>query len=68
MKENILKLFGGATLNNKVMVKMWDEERNKWYFEIIDVKKQEKNAIISYEELIKRKTNERDINDKITKC
>lgn len=55
MKESILRLFGGATLNNKVMVKMWDEERNKWYFEIIDVKKQEKNAIISYEELIKRK-------------
>jgi len=55
MKESILRLFGGSTLNNKVMVKMWDEERNKWYFEIIDVKKQEKNAIISYEELIKKK-------------
>ena len=54
MKESILRLFGGSTLNNKVMVKMWDEERNKWYFEIIDVKKQEKNAIISYEELIKK--------------
>lgn len=54
MKESILRLFGGATLNNKVMVKMWDEQRNKWYFEIIDVKKQEKNAIISYEELIKK--------------
>jgi len=55
MKENIINLFAGNILKNKVMVKMWDERKQKWYFEIIDVKKQEANSIISYKELIDTK-------------
>jgi len=55
MKENIINLFTGNILKNKVMVKMWDEQKQKWYFEIIDVKKEEANAIISYTELINNK-------------
>lgn len=55
MKENLLNLFTGNILKNKVMVKMWDDQKQKWYFEIIDVRKEESNAIISYSELIKTK-------------
>lgn len=55
MKENIINLFNSNILKNKVMVKIWDEKNQKWYFEIIDVKKEEANAIISYSELLKVK-------------
>ncbi len=55
MKENLINLFTGNILKNKVMVKMWDEQKQKWYFEIIDVKKEEANAVISYSELMKTK-------------
>lgn len=55
MKESALNLFGGNILRNKVMIKLWDEKRKKWYFKIIDVKKEEKTAIISYSELLKAK-------------
>ena len=55
MKEGIIKMFGNSLLNNKVLVKLWDNEKNKWYFEIIDVKKQEKEAVISYNELLSKK-------------
>ena len=54
MKENIINLFTSNILKNKIMVKMWDEQKQKWYFEIIDVKKEEANAIISYKELLNR--------------
>lgn len=54
MKENILNLFSGNILKNKIMVKIWDEQKQKWHFEIIDIRKEEANAIISYEELIKK--------------
>ena len=53
MKESALNLFGGNILRNKVMIKLWDEKRKKWYFKIVDVKKEEKTAIISYSELLK---------------
>ena len=39
MKESALNLFGGNILRNKVMIKLWDEKRKKWYFKIVDVKK-----------------------------
>lgn len=55
MKENIINFFNSNILKNKVMVKIWDEKKQKWYFEIIDVKKEEANAIISYSELLKVK-------------
>ena len=55
MKESALNLFGGNILRNKVMIKLWDEKRKKWYFKIVDVKKEEKSAIISYGELLKAK-------------
>lgn len=55
MKESALNLFGGNILRNKVMIKLWDEKRKKWYFKIIDVRKEEKTAIISYSELLKAK-------------
>jgi len=55
MKESALNLFGGNILRNKVMIKLWDEKRKKWYFKIVDVKKEEKSAIISYNELLKAK-------------
>lgn len=55
MKENVLRLFDNNILNNKVLVKLWDSNKNKWHFEVIDVKKQEENAIISYEELLNKK-------------
>lgn len=55
MKENIINLFAENLLKDKVMIKMWDQEKQKWYFEIVDVKKEEANAVISYSELIKIK-------------
>ena len=55
MKENIINFFNNNILKSKVMVKMWDKKQQKWYFEIIDVKKEESRAIISYEELVKSK-------------
>jgi len=55
MKESALNLFGGNILRNKVMIKLWDEKRKKWYFKIVDVRKEEKSAIISYNELLKAK-------------
>lgn len=55
MKENLINFFNGNALKNRVMIKLWDDQKKKWYFKIIDVKKEESNAIISYEELIKRK-------------
>lgn len=55
MRESALNLFGGNILRNKVMIKLWDEKRKKWYFKIVDVKKEEKTAIISYSELLKAK-------------
>lgn len=55
MKENFINLFSGNILKNKVMIKMWDEQKQKWYFEIVDIKKEEANAVISYSELIKLK-------------
>ena len=55
MKETLINLFNGNILKNKVMVKMWDEQQQKWYFEIVDIKKEEANAVISYSELIKLK-------------
>lgn len=54
MKENIINFFTNDALKNRVMVKLWDEQRKKWYFKIIDVKKEEKNSIISYKELINK--------------
>ncbi len=53
MKQEILN---DNILNKKVLVKLWDNVKSKWYFKVIDVKKEEKNAIISYNELIKRKS------------
>ena len=55
MKECALNLFGGNILRNKVMIKLWDEKRKKWYFKIVDVRKEEKYAIISYDELLRSK-------------
>ena len=55
MRESALNLFGGNILRNKVMIKLWDEKRKKWYFKIVDVRKEEKSAIISYDELLKAK-------------
>lgn len=55
MKENVINFFSNNILKDKVMIKMWDKEKQKWYFEIIDVKKEESRAIISYEELVKSK-------------
>ena len=55
MRESALNLFGGNILRNKVMIKLWDEKRKRWYFKIVDVKKEEKTAIISYSELLKAK-------------
>ena len=54
MKENIINFFNNNSLKNRVMVKLWDEDKKKWYFKIIDVKQEEKNSIISYNELIKK--------------
>ena len=54
MKENLINFFDSNVLKNRVMVKLWDEHKKKWYFKIIDVKKEEKNAIISYNELLKK--------------
>ena len=55
MKESALNLFAGNMLRNKVMIKLWDDKRKKWYFKIVDVRKEEKLAIISYDELLKAK-------------
>lgn len=55
MRENIIKLFNKTALTNKALIKLWDEKNSKWYFEVVDVKKQEKEAIISYTELINKK-------------
>lgn len=55
MKESALNLFCGNILRNKVMIKLWDDKRKKWYFKIVDVRKEEKSAIISYDELLKAK-------------
>ena len=54
MKENIINFLSNNTLKNRVMVKLWDDDKKKWYFKVIDVKKEEKSAIISYDELLKR--------------
>lgn len=54
MKENVLRFFNGNILRNKIMVKLWDDKKQKWYFEVINVKKEEANAIISYDELLNR--------------
>lgn len=56
MKESVLRFFDNNILSNKVLVKLWDTNKNKWYFEIIDVKKEEENAVISYNELLNKKS------------
>lgn len=53
MKENIINLFNENILKNRVMVKIWNERKQKWDFKIIDVRKEEADAVISYSELIK---------------
>lgn len=54
MRENVLNFFNGNILKNRIMVKLWDDQKQKWYFEVINVKKQEANAVISYNELLQR--------------
>lgn len=55
MKENIIRLFDNNILGNRILVKLWDNDKNKWYFETIDVVKEENDAIINYKELLNRK-------------
>ena len=40
--------------NRNFVYNKW--KKNKWYFEIIDVKKEEENAVISYNELLNKKS------------
>ncbi len=56
MKEKIMNFFNHGNLENKALVKLWDEKNSKWYFEIVDIKKQEREAIISYNELVSKKS------------
>lgn len=56
MKKNIMKIFGKNNLKNKVLIKLWDDKNDKWYFEIVDIKEQERDAIISYSELVSKKS------------
>ena len=56
MKEKIMNFFNHGNLGNKALVKLWDEKNSKWYFEIVDIKKQEREAIISYNELVSKKS------------
>lgn len=51
-----MKIFGKNNLKNKVLIKLWDDKNDKWYFEIVDIKEQERDAIISYSELVSKKS------------
>ena len=62
-----MRLFDNNIISNRLLVKLWDTNKNKWYFEVIDVVQEENEAIISYNELLNKKET-RSNYDKNQKC
>lgn len=41
-------------MNDKALIKVWNNKLKKWYYTFVDIKNQEESAVISYNELLKR--------------
>ncbi len=41
-------------MNNRALVKIWNNKLQKWYYTFVDIKNDEDASIISYKELLNK--------------